>query len=118
MRVFGVLVALCCVCGFGLVAASRLSTEIRMLLVGVAVGAVASVPASLLVAFIARQHALPPAPATPEPRLRQAPAPPPSVVIVSPQQGVRSKRYPYFDPMQEAPQPRTFTILGDDGRSE
>jgi hypothetical protein len=116
MRVVSVLVVLGCLCDFVFVAANRMAVESRMLLVGVAVGVTASVPAALLAVVIVRLRATPPAPVAPEPRGRQAQALPlpPSVVIVSAQQMARSRRYPYAEPMLEEPQPRTFTIRGDD----
>jgi hypothetical protein len=114
MRLMLVMLILIFVVAFGYTEASRLANQSRALLTGVAIGVIASVPASLLAALLAARSAgnrdvrrVAP----PEPEPRRAPAPPPVVIVGSAHQARSSRYVQYTEP---PPEPRHFTILGDD----
>lgn len=105
----------------GVVVGQRLSTETMAVLLGVLAGALASIPTSLLVMWIAARHWLRPPPAPPAP-----PAEPRIVVVPNFQPPPTAPAPPaYREPPRDLPtmplpesSGRRFTIIGgedDDG---
>ena len=101
---------------FAFVVASHVAGESRALLAGVTIGAIASIPASLMAALLARRSAervesVAPLQPVPARRTRQGP----SIYIVTPGNGVRAAHSTLrLDAVAEPPEPRTFTLVGGD----
>lgn len=114
MRQFLTLLVVVFVVAFAWAIARHLANEGRAFAVGMLIGVAASVPASLLAAFVVRSAADRARRPVVQPALRAEPPAPP-VVIVNPGQASRSSRYvATVDDLMEPRQPRTFTVNGDD----
>ncbi len=101
---------------FAYAAGSHLAGKGRALAVGVIIGVVASIPATLVsIVLTARTTGSQPVAPPPEAPARPTQAPPP-VVIVNSGQATRSARYAPFIGSIDAPQARTFTVIGDEER--
>lgn len=113
-------IAIVLVAGSFLIAvSSRLASESRSLVIGVVIGVVVSLPAVVIAMLLlgrpGEQEASPAA----RPMYRQPPPQTPPVVIVNSangagQRGGRWQPYPP-DPYLPSPQPRQFTIIGEEG---
>ena len=115
MRQLLALLVLVFAAAFAYTIGSRLASESRALVVGVAIGVVASIPAALLSVLVTtRANVQHETMGAPDLAPRSTPAPPP-VVVVNAGQGARCARYaPYIDAALDPSQPRSFTIIGDD----
>jgi len=94
---------------FAIVLGIRISPDALAIIVGVVLGAAASIPASLLVAFaLTRQRQ----------GIDRLPPQQPPGIVVAPQ---NLPAQPYGPPMPALPPPaskRTFTIIGEDSSQE
>ena len=116
MRKMIMLLVFLFVATFAYAAGSHMAGNGRALAVGVLIGIVASIPATLLsIVLTARTAVSQPVTPPSEAPARPTQAPPP-VVIVNSGQATRSTRYAPFIGSIDAPQARTFTVIGDEDK--